>query len=71
MLKRTIYILLFLAVVAAGVFVVLNRNACHTLLDEPVACEKSASPMPVAEPTTAADPAAEVEMPADSLRVNK
>ena len=71
MLKRTIYILLFLAVVASGVFVVLNRNACHTLLDEePAACEKSSSSKPVAEPTSTAD-AVDVEMPTDSLPTNK
>ena len=71
MLKRTLYILLALATIAAVALLVLNRGRYHSLLfvDSPASVEVAPqpAPVPVAEVETSETTAAEATESADSL----
>lgn len=71
MLKRTLYILLALATIAAVALLVLNRGRYHSLLfvDSPASVEVAPqpAPVPVAEVETSEPTAAATAEPADSL----
>jgi hypothetical protein len=71
MLKRTLYILLALATIAAVALLVLNRGRYHSLLfvDSPASVEVAPqpAPVPVAEVETSEPTAAEATESADSL----
>ena len=71
MLKRTLYILLALATIAAVVLLVLNRGRYHSLLfvDSPASVEVAPqpAPVPVAEVETSETTVAATAEPADSL----
>lgn len=71
MLKRTLYILLALATIAAVALLVLNRGRYHSLLfvDSPASVEVAPqpAPVPVAEVETSETTVAATAEPADSL----
>lgn len=71
MLKRTLYILLALATIAAVALLVLNRGRYHSLLfvDSPASVEVAPqpAPVPVAEVETSETTVAEATESADSL----